>query len=58
MASEQLEARIPDVHKTGVEPLRGAGNIFVKTHWKYAPSLPMHEQTAAVIYIVRNRVQF
>lgn len=56
-ASAEIGHQIPDIHY-GIlgQHLYGNHVCIVKTHWKYWPGLPLREDTAGVIYIVRHPV--
>jgi hypothetical protein len=56
--SAELQALVPDIH-VGVKAahLRGEKTTFIKTHWKYHEKMPLREDTAGAIYIVRHPLQ-
>ena len=53
--SAALMELIPDIHVAiNASHLRREGATFIKTHWMYHPKLPLREDTAAAIYVVRH----
>ena len=55
--STQVATTLPDIHRfvTG-RHLLGPDRSFIKTHWAWHPSLPLRENTAAVVYLVRHPI--
>lgn len=53
--SAEVERLVPDIHwHIEARHLLGEQTRFIKTHWRYHDRLPLREDTAGVIYIVRN----
>jgi aryl sulfotransferase len=55
--SAELGFIVPDIHRfvTGAH-LLGPERSFVKTHWRWQGEFPLRENTAGVIYLIRNPI--
>ncbi|MGH6891515.1 MAG: sulfotransferase domain-containing protein [Dongiaceae bacterium] len=55
--SAQVQALIPDIHEgvAGIH-LWGKRTTLIKTHWAFSPDLPLREDTAGVIQLVRHPI--
>jgi hypothetical protein len=54
-ASAEVETLLPDIHKDiAADRVSTARHLFVKTHWAYRQRLPLMENTAAAVYLVRH----
>lgn len=53
--SAQLGFIVPDIHRfvTG-QHLLGPAQSFIKTHWRWQDGFPLRENTAGVIYLIRD----
>lgn len=54
-SSAHLLELIPDIHRSiSGGQLYGPTMTLIKTHWAWAPNLPLREDTVGVVYLVRN----
>jgi hypothetical protein len=55
--STDLQRKVPDIH-TGIAGahLWGKGTTLIKTHWMWVKDMPLREDTAGAIYVVRNPI--
>jgi Sulfotransferase domain len=49
-----LNRLAPDIHELSVAPEPPNAPIFLKTHFRFAPTVPLSQYTAGALYVVRN----
>src|SRR5262245_48104400 len=56
-SSRQVTRQVPDIHD-GIngEHLFGNHTVIVKTHWKFWSGIPLREDMAGVVYLIRHPI--
>jgi hypothetical protein len=56
-STAMLQDMVPDIHRGLVgAQLHGSRKTLIKTHWRFAPDLPLREDTIGAIYIIRHPI--